>query len=131
LNKQSKGYSKSTKPENSRPAFQKSEFINYDLSKTEKEACKAWDMSLSELDLMMQKLNESSYKISVGWDNYSRAFASFLVPQDAQMENYGLILTGRGTTPVKAIKQVLFKHYNVLGDDWTNFSRGDHEPLDD
>jgi len=101
------------------------------LSKDDKLACKAWEISLEELDQELMRLNESGYKVSVGWDDYSQAFASFLVPQNKDMENFGLILTGRGTTPVKAVKQVRYKHLRCLGEDWHNYARGDREPLDD
>ena len=40
---------------------------------------------------------------------------------DPNSANGGLILTGRGSTPFKSLKQLLFKHYNVMGERWETF----------
>jgi hypothetical protein len=111
--------------------FDDVEFINYDLSSEQKKACKSWQLTVDEMDDHLIKLCEAQYKLSVAWDDYNEAFAAFLSTRDTHSYNAGKILTGRGSTPVKAIKQVLYKHLECLGEDWRNYARAKGDELDD
>jgi len=114
-----------------RKPFVQSEFVDYDLSAEDKALCKAQILDVEQFDALLVRLIEGGYKLSVKWDTYTKCNASFLISDDPLNENFGLILTGRGSTPLKAIKQVLYKHFQCLGGDWRGYSRPGWDELDD
>jgi hypothetical protein len=110
---------KSTK---SAPRFNDTKFIQYELSKEEKATCKSWVTTLEELDTLYLRFCESGYSMSAKWDDYSASFAAFGQTRDQKHANYGYMLTGRGSTPLKAMKQMLFKHYMIFDEMWAEFA---------
>jgi len=108
----------------SAPRFNNAKFVNYELSSDERAACKAWLPNLDAVDDALLKAVEQGYKISVKWDTYSQAFSAFMVTDDSKTENVGIINTGRGSTPLKAIKQALYKHFVVFDLVWSPFAQG-------
>lgn len=100
---------------------QRGTFIQYELSKEQAAACKATSFSYEDAWTQAQELAESGYRITVKFDDYSEAYAAFIsAPQKGV--NAGLILTGRGSSCFKALKQALFKHYTIMDGDWTGFA---------
>jgi len=98
--------------------FNDVEFVQYELSVEEKAKCKAWCTTLDELDTATLRFCESGYTQSWKWDEYSKSYASFAQTKDQNSENFGLMLTGRGSTPLKAVKQALYKHYMIFDAVW-------------
>lgn len=92
---------------NSRQSFA---FVRWDFTPSEQAECKAWEVSHDELFDMVQRLNEQSYSISLKFDVYHKCFGCFMTQPDDKHPNYNLCLTGRGSAPAKALKQVLYKH---------------------
>lgn len=95
------------------------QFINFNLSIEQRGACKSWALSLEDLDNFALQLAESDYKITLGYDNYSEAFACFVTPKGDKHVHAGWILSGRGSTPLKAFKQACFIHYHLFQEDWS------------
>lgn len=111
-------------PDKKRPAkkgtgkaarFNDVKFINRELTTDEQKTLKAqpfepqtgWD----QIDALTE-----SYRVTLKFDDYSGAYSASLTPLSEQNENWGYILTGRGSTALKALKQVLFKHHVLCGD---------------
>lgn len=101
--------------------YQNATFIQYELDKVAQAACKAWDLSETQAFDTAQVLIESGYRISLKHDDFNDCHAAFMQKVDPNSENGGLILTGRGSTPFKSFKQLLFKHYNVMAESWEAF----------
>lgn len=93
-------------------------FINYDLTESERAACKKWCVLLDDLDAAMVRAVEEGYRLSLKWDTFSECHAAFMLRSDEEKLNAGYILTGRGSTSAKALRQMLFKHFMLFEGDW-------------
>lgn len=112
--------------------FNDVKFINWSLSPEEKAACKAWTMDIGDFDNALLKLVEDGYKVTTSWDGYREAFTASIVPTEDVPQNQGYILTGKGSTPLKAVKQALYIHYYVFDTDWSAYQKdGGKEEMDD
>lgn len=80
------------------------EFVNYSLSSEQKKFLKAQQIDY-ENELL--RVIERDMKVTLSYDNFNECFACFLVPV-GENPNKGLILSGRGSTPLKAFKQALY-----------------------
>lgn len=107
-------------------------FVNYELDKDAQAACKAWGLDSAALVDGIDRLAEQGYHVSVKWDDYSQSFAAFLRTTDSKTGNEGLVLSGRGSTGSKALKQVMFKHFQIMGERWRLFiTQKDYSTIDD
>lgn len=98
--------------------FNNDKFVNYELTVDEKARCKAWLPTLEEFDDALLKIEESGYRVATKYDNWGNCYGAFITAVEATNSNSGLILTGRGSTPCKAIKQAMFKHFVVFDMEW-------------
>jgi len=112
--------------------FQPAKFINYSLSQEQKNELKSTEFSLEYADDILVKLTESNYKVTFSYDDFAECFAAHIVPKGSQHKNAGFILAGRGSTPLKALKQAAYMHWQIFDEDWSEFytARG-REALDD
>jgi len=98
-----------------------SEFINLELSKEQKEQYLAWREDLDTVVTGWANLCAEGYRVNTKWDDYSNSYAAFIIP-DAESDNAGLILTGRGGTPLRAVCEAVYKHSVILPDGWGGYS---------
>lgn len=114
------------------PRFNDVKFVNWSLDESSKAACKTWLTSQEDYDDAISGTIEASYKITVSWDTYRSCFTASLIPQSDAKSNQGFILTGKGSTALKAIKQALYIHYQVMDEEWASYSTATNaEELDD
>lgn len=107
-------------------------FVNWSLSVEEKAECKNWLLGEGELDNACLLLIEAGYKTTISWDNYRECFTASIVPAKDAKINQGYILTGKGSTPLKAIKQAAYIHFHIMDGDWSSYSTAKSaEELDD
>jgi hypothetical protein len=114
------------------PQFDKATFVSYTLSKEQRSELKATVFTLDQMDSQMLKLEEEGYKITFRPDDFNSCHAAWIIPTGDKHPNSGMILSGRGSTPLKALKQALYIHYQVFDSewgDWRNEAKG--EDLDD
>jgi hypothetical protein len=112
--------------------FNDVKFVNWSLSPDEKAACKAWELSLEDYDEALLTLVEAGYKSTVSYDDFRSCFTASIVPTKTAKSNQGYILTGKGSTPLKSVKQVLYIHYHIMAEEWAEYSTGKSiEELDD
>lgn len=115
----------------STPLFAPTEFINFPLSAEQKREIKAWSPSFDDLDDLLLKLSEAGYRVSIRYDDRNEAFACWFNPTKDDHPNAGLTLSGRGSTPLKAVKQALYIH-NLFDGDWAgNYKQFKEDDLDD
>lgn len=115
----------------SKPQFAASEFINFPLSAEQKREIKAWHPDIEEIDNLLLRLEESGYRISHRYDDRNECHACWLNPVGDNHPNAGLTLSGRGSTPIKALKQALYIH-SLFDGDWAgNYKQFKEEDLDD
>jgi len=107
-------------------------FITYDLPKEHKANCKAWLPTLEEFDDALLKFESAGYKVSTKWDDRNECFACFVTPPPADKETKGMLLTGRGSTPLKAVKNAMYQHYHIFETNWSNwYVYNSNEVIDD
>lgn len=107
-------------------------FVNYTLSVEQKRDLKNLPWTLEEHDTALIRLNEGGYNVSHKWDEYNECFSCFVSPTKENDANQGYILTGRGSTPVKAFKQVCYLHWQIFDQDWSeHYTSKEHEDFDD
>jgi len=116
--KDSKGNSTSTTKAKT-PRFNETVFISFPLSDEQKKEIKnaVWDIEVC--DNAVLQLCEENYKVTFSYDDYSSAYAAFITPKGDKHINAGFILTGRGSSPHKALKQAYYVHTQLFDRDWS------------
>lgn len=104
-----------------------SEFINLELDAKQTKQYRDWRLSAEAVIDAWTELLEAGYRLNTKYDDYSSSIAAFLIP-DAENENSGFILTGRGGNAYRAMSEVIFKHFEILHGDWR--PAAEHSPLD-
>lgn len=89
-------------------------FVDPNLSESEKKELKATPFTITDFDNFLARLFETDYKVTLSVDKKNGTYAAWLIPQGEKHLNAGMLLSGRGSTPHKAIKQALFKHYRMF-----------------
>jgi hypothetical protein len=107
------------------PRFNDVKFVQYELDVVQQKACKDHVVSPDEIFDSLLALCSDGYSVSVKYDGYSRAYAAFMQQRTEGGRNFGLILTGRGSSPFKAVKQLLYKHSVCLDGDWGEYVERD------
>jgi hypothetical protein len=120
---------KQTKSKPEPPPFKG--FIEYDLTEEEKSHLKAQPFELVDANVQMTNLVQAEYRVSFGFDFYNSTFTCSLSHKDPKHGNAGWVLVGRGSEPIKALKQVLYKHYQVFDEVWSNARAMSRAELDD
>jgi len=114
-----------------RRAQQDSEFVDLELSKAEKEALKDFCNTAEELDATLEGFLADETKVTFRYDERNRCFVAFGFAA-AGSENDGYILTGRGGSVTRAIRQLLYKGVVILDGDWASYhNRGGTPDGDD
>jgi hypothetical protein len=85
-------------------------FVQLELDEKQHKACKAWQPTLDELDDILYKLTDEDYMLTFRYDRFGKCEGCWLQKYGDKGTNGKLILQGRGSTPLKALKQVLWKH---------------------
>jgi hypothetical protein len=113
---------KQTKTQETAPRFNDVKFVNWTLTKEQAAECKGWLLVLGDFDSALEKFEEEGYKLTSRWDSYGECWGAFAYPEEGKTENGGYILTGRGSSPLRAVKQLLYIHYAVMDRGWAAWS---------
>jgi hypothetical protein len=107
-------------------------YVNYELSKAEKEDLKGKDFSLEAFAGYIEAMNADSYTVKFAYDYYNRCFQCVLGVNDPKHENYGIFLSGRGSSPTKALKQAMYIHHTICQKQWGDWlNKPTAEEMDD
>lgn len=110
-----------TKPQSSKgkaQRFNNIQFVQLELDDKQKKACKEFLRTIEEMEQAVDAMTADGYRISMKWDDYSRAQAAYIQHSDPEHVNGGLILSGRGSTPLRALRQALYKHAMICKGTW-------------
>jgi len=97
-----------------------SEFVDLELSKAERAKLKDWCTDMLDLDAILQSVLAEGAKITVREDERNRCWVAFAFAAEGT-PNEGYILTGRGGSVSRALRQLAFKHHEVLDGDWASY----------
>jgi hypothetical protein len=103
-------------------------WVNYTLSTEQKAELKSQDF---DFDAAAIRLTEENLKITISYDDFNECYSAFLIPKSAEHKNAGCILSGRGSTPIKAVKQAAYIHWNIFDGDWSDARRPSRDEIDD
>jgi hypothetical protein len=110
----------------------KSNFVNYSMTTDEKATLKMAVWGIEEYENALIRLAEEEYGIGFSEDAFSGGYSCILRPKFADNKNAGYLLSGRGSTPLKALKQVSYIHWSVFDGDWgAHYQAGKREEIDD
>ena len=106
---------KTTTP--SSPSFKG--FLNLNLSEEDKAIIKSTAYDEAQWSSDIEKWVDSGFKFTFSSDNYNRCFQVIGTRADKDHRDFGILLTGRGSTPIKAFKQWVYMQTRLVGDaDW-------------
>lgn len=83
-------------------------FIQYSLTDDEKAYLKQQGVDHDRLWDTTEGLIESGWTFKFGYDSYNHAYQCVVSQRFADNPNAGYMLTGRGSTPPKALRQALY-----------------------
>lgn len=111
-------------------AFKPAEFVNISLEPKQRDELKASIWGVDEFESAFAALCVDGYSLKLRYDERNDCFSAWLLPRDGS-KNSGWILSGRGSTAMRAVKQVCYIHFKLLEGDWTEGQARNNEPLDD
>jgi len=120
-----------TRSQEKAPRFDSSRFVNYELDAGQQAECKGWDISPDAVWKEVEALVDDGHTVSVKFDTFSESYACFIRGGNGDTDPHrGFILSGRGSTAWKSVKQALYK-ISVLDDNWAEYAEKRHSALDD
>jgi hypothetical protein len=98
-------------------------FVNYSITDDDRKFLKSQQWALDDFDSAVLKIVEAGYKVSMQYDTRNSCYACFIIAQDSEHENAGYILTGRGSSPSKAVKQAIYVGFHILEGVFSNINQ--------
>lgn len=102
---------KKAKPKFANPDFKG--FVNISLTEELKATIKAQPFSSEVFEQELLKLTEFGWSVKFAADDYNHCYQCVLTQTLKEHKDYGCFLSGRGSTPAKAFKQMLYLFLNV------------------
>jgi hypothetical protein len=111
-------------------SFESAQFVNINLTKDVLQTIKSQSFTLEALEAGAAELMGDGYKLSLRFDVRNDCYAAWLIAPNSGV-NKGYILSGRGSTPVKAFKQLFYIHFVLLERNWVDDQGQRFDVLDD
>ena len=113
---------KSTKKPANNPSNGFKGFININLTDDDKATIKATSLTPEQLMDLLDGFIDDGYKFTFSYDDYSRCYQCIGTHKDSEHPDYGVLLSGRGSTTLKAFKQWWYMVSNMIGEsDWSDW----------
>ena len=103
-------------------------WVNYTLSADQKAELKSQTF---DFDNALLRLTEEGMKVTIAYDDFNECYSCYLIPKSPDHTNAGCILSGRGSTPIKAVKQAAYIHWNIFDGNWSDARQSRRDELDD
>lgn len=95
-------------------------FLNVSLTDEDKAILKSTKYDMAEWSADIDKWIENGFKYTFSHDDYNHCFQVIGQRSDKDHEDFGIMLSGRGSTAVKAFKQWVYIQTRLIGDSsWT------------
>lgn len=109
-----------------------SKFVSVSLTDEDKVACKAWHFDETMWMNFMNEMIAQGYKFTTRNDTSGSGYVVWMSTTTEDHVHKGWMLSGRGSSILKAFKQLAFIHFKVLGEDWrTNMVTKQSDTYDD
>lgn len=96
-------------------------YVQIDLDKAQTEDCKSRKWDAETFATSLQRLVVDGYRVTLSEDTYNECYQATITPQDVKHKHAGWHLSGRGSNVAKALKQLVYIHYEVLDTDWREY----------
>lgn len=106
-------------------------FIQRELSDDERKTLKAMPFWDEDWDSALLRMEDEGYQLTLKFDAWSKAYACFISDAQGRTQNKNCILSGRGSTPTKALRQALFKHGLAPDGVWFSLEAPGSSVIDD
>lgn len=104
----------SRKPSANNPAFRG--FVNINLTDEDKAIIKSTKYDLSDYVTDLDKWIDNGFKFTFSADDYNHCFQVVSARQDREHEDAGILMSGRGSTAIKAFKQWIYIQTRLVGE---------------
>jgi len=105
------------KPAPSRFGSQKL-WVQYELDKKERELVKLWSPTFSEMDAQIVEALGVVYRCALSYDDARKCWLVVMQTKHDEGPHANLLLSARGSTPLKAFKQLIYKHLEIFRGKW-------------
>lgn len=95
------------------------DFVACNLDKATKEQLSKWDTKFTATIDGLDRMVMDGYKISISLDRQHDAVGVYATMPDKQHKHSGLCLSARGPGMLGAMKSLVFKHFNILQENWS------------
>lgn len=99
------------------------QFVPGEMTDSDKLDCKAWTVWDERADDLLVTLADGEYRVSVKRDGNGVGYLCFINCPESGHVHSGWTLSGRGSTPLKAIKQACYRHFVLFDGEWPMVSR--------
>lgn len=108
-------------------------FLNIDLTDEDRAIIKSTKYDGEEWRVDLDKWIDNGFKFTFSYDEYNHCFQVIAARSDKQHRDAGILLSGRGSTAVKAFKQWIYIQTRLIGEtDWTELlESGTPHEIDD
>ena len=94
-------------------------FIDPRLTSEELQRQKEMQLTAEDAFDSLLKFVEEGYAVKFAYDDNNCCHQATATPKKHSHPYAGMYLVGRGSEPLKALKQLLFKHYHILDGIWS------------
>jgi hypothetical protein len=101
---------KKTAPREGPPLGRTFGFCRYELDTAQLVECKEWEVDCEDLMKMVTAFVDEGYNVVFKVDQTHECYMASATMQVKDHANYNICMTGRGSTALKAAKQMFFKH---------------------
>jgi len=101
-----------------KPAYEQIRWVNRNLSDEDKFAHDQAKIKPEQLLKELSGLVLTGYNFALKYDAYSSCYQATLIPYNPAHPNTGYGLSARSGEPLRAVSLLLWKHFQVLREDW-------------
>lgn len=103
-----------TQPISTNPNFKG--FLNVTLSDFDKQTIKASPFTADDFQSSLDRYTDSGFKLTFSRDTYNDCFQVIGTVADREHGDFGILLAGRGSTCMKALKQWMYIVEQLIGE---------------
>jgi hypothetical protein len=98
------------------------QWCNIALNEEDKEAIATWEITIAEVLDVFSAMIFDGYRLSVTWDDYSKALQASLVCANEEDGNYACGMSARHPDMDTVLKTLLYKHHLTKDTGWRDTS---------
>jgi hypothetical protein len=104
------------------PRFNNAQFVQLELTDEQAKTLKATGTTAEQIFEEMERMIDDGYKFTIKYDSYGDCTGVWCQTTIEGSENSGYILTGRGSSAFKALKQLMYKHHVLCEQRWSSYA---------